>query len=796
MPRHTGDVGVGGSGSASQSPAAEAGSPESKSRTSKKAQRPSWSELDALRQSVAAIRQRCYHLEAVLAKFVPQLGQTGPDGAPMYAYSVQGEAGEFMKEEAEVNHSFGPEVASGSRDRAAFTSIDRIREEGQIAESDGEVEGRDRQQDHTNRSTLRRTAEDEAQSTPPTLLTPGWPVASSSLFPPSPGLSLEPSRTLTSFSGLHPQGEILPDREQSDLIVRYSLERVGWQHGAVHGGSFKAECEEFFSWGERRGVMVNHCWLALYYAVLCVGTKHMSSQDRTDCGLISGNRERPTQGKIPNRIFADDAVGLPKAFFDASVDALHRGNFMGKHSIYSLQAIVILVMTCQDVGGSDLIATLLACGIRIAQHLNIHRFPSDADWEDRRRQQGVDPYSPDGIKALIDREVRKRLWCALTTEDWVGIPYRRSYAIFPSHFSTPLPTNSHDEDLANGSLIIRPLEEPTHVSKLIISIKVASCVRRFFEDVNSLGGLSYDLCLQIDREIREIIRTCPSYLSPDANIRHLPSFVGSFRNYWIMSVHHKLLIIHRAFLGKSFRDPRYAYSRKAAIEAARVIIQRFLMGSHLPQHVWTAIYHAISASTILILDVFQSSTSDLSDDIINKRLEVTSALDELERLSPSSPIAARGAQLLGTLLAEEQKHRRPGGTDGHESNGDRKRKMGDNDPGGRFGDAAKRIVSSVGSSSRPRANSDNHPGLRASYSHFHPHSHSHSRSRSPSTLFPHYPPHVSPGASDGSLTQESLDSILWNGLGAQIGADPEANSLDFWRMLDASFEPAMDQQWQ
>lgn len=76
--------------------------------------------------------------------------------------------------------------------------------------------------------------------------------------------------------------------------------------------------------------------------------------------------------------------------------------------------------------GSDLIATLLACGVRIAQHLNLHRFDSDADWDARRRQQGVDPHSPAGIKALIDREVRKRLWCALSTEDWVSIPYRRS----------------------------------------------------------------------------------------------------------------------------------------------------------------------------------------------------------------------------------------------------------------------------------------------------------------------------------------------------------------------------------
>ena len=50
----------------------------------------------------------------------------------------------------------------------------------------------------------------------------------------------------------------------------------------------------------------------------------------------------------------------------------------------------------------------------------------------------------------------------------------------------------------------------------------------------------------------------------------------------------KLLMCHRVFLGRSFRDSRFAFSRKAAIEAARSIIQELVKGSHLPyQHLWT-----------------------------------------------------------------------------------------------------------------------------------------------------------------------------------------------------------------
>lgn len=77
------------------------------------------------------------------------------------------------------------------------------------------------------------------------------------------------------------------------------------------------------------------------------------------------------------------------------------------------------------------------------------------------------------------------------------------------------------------------------MSKIILMKAVASCIRRFFEDINSTGGLSYDLCLQIDGEVRKIISTAPAYLAPNANISHLPPWVGWMSHYWTMSVQHK-----------------------------------------------------------------------------------------------------------------------------------------------------------------------------------------------------------------------------------------------------------------
>lgn len=89
-------------------------------------------------------------------------------------------------------------------------------------------------------------------------------------------------------------------------------------------------------------------------------------------------------------------------------------------------------------------------------------------------------------------------------------------------------------------MIIRSPSEPTPVSKLITMFKTASCLRRFFEDTdNAQGGASYELCLQVDREIRDIIQQAPTYLRPNADLESLPPFAQWMNHYFIMSVSSK-----------------------------------------------------------------------------------------------------------------------------------------------------------------------------------------------------------------------------------------------------------------
>lgn len=77
------------------------------------------------------------------------------------------------------------------------------------------------------------------------------------------------------------------------------------------------------------------------------------------------------------------------------------------------------------------------------------------------------------------------------------------------------------------------------MSKILVAHKVASCIRRFFDDVNARGDrdLSYDLLLDVDREIRGIIETGPAFLrADDKAIEAQPPWVRWMLHWWIMSV--------------------------------------------------------------------------------------------------------------------------------------------------------------------------------------------------------------------------------------------------------------------
>ena len=125
-----------------------------------------------------------------------------------------------------------------------------------------------------------------------------------------------------------------------------------------------------------------------------------------------------------------DRLVLPNAFISAAEDALYAGSFMTRPSLWTVQAIAILSLCGHNVCDSDLLSSLLAVGIKMAQSLGLHSLGRRSRAIETKQSQGVDLSGHVDVAEVVDVEMGKRVWWALVLEDWFAIPFRGVWGEF------------------------------------------------------------------------------------------------------------------------------------------------------------------------------------------------------------------------------------------------------------------------------------------------------------------------------------------------------------------------------
>ncbi|GAA5980410.1 hypothetical protein JCM10908_001645 [Rhodotorula pacifica] len=439
-------------------------------------------------------------------------------------------------------------------------------------------------------------------------------------FSPNP-LAVYPSATALA--------RILPPLSDCERIVSHTLDWTGWLHGSVHAPTFRAEVQEFWAAPvETRLEKANPAWLALFFAQLCCGLRHSTREQLEHLG--------------PNGLSDEDVQVLSKAHFDAALACLYRSHFLDNRQLHAVQAVAVLVIGCQDGAFSNVFPSLLSLGIAMAQDLGFHRLPSDEAWAKSVADQSLEQR----VQSLIAFETKKRVFWALTSEDWFSIHHRRMSTVQPTQVTTPLPSNAHDEDFLAGTIINRPPSEYTVTSKLLIWIQLARILQQAFQHLDDHPQPSYTFILELDKRMRTMLARMPSWLtSPEAPTANLPPNAAWVRNAFIISSNHKVLVLHRAFF------LRYETSRRRAIEASRRILRE---AAHCGDtRMWTVPYHISAAASVICLDLFQRTSSPQT--LRDERAEVEIGLATLRRMASFSGIASRGTALIQNLLEEEAK---------------------------------------------------------------------------------------------------------------------------------------------
>ncbi|KAF6808140.1 fungal specific transcription factor domain-containing protein [Colletotrichum sojae] len=212
--------------------------------------------------------------------------------------------------------------------------------------------------------------------------------------------------------------------------------------------------------------------------------------------------------------------------------------------------------------GLWLIVSLLT---RVAYRMGYHR---DAKWF-----PSLTPFQA---------EMRRRTWALVRMADvvfshQVSLPSM----IYGHDCDTQLPNNIFDEEFGPDTKVLPPSRaktEPTPIAYMIAKSKLCIEMGDILQATNRVGKqVPYDEILRFDARLREINQELPPHLKvTPLETSHDPVTLIIAR-FNINILYLKIIcLLHKKYVPRARQNPRYAYSRRSAVEAALETLQHLV----------------------------------------------------------------------------------------------------------------------------------------------------------------------------------------------------------------------------
>jgi len=176
-------------------------------------------------------------------------------------------------------------------------------------------------------------------------------------------------------------------------------------------------------------------------------------------------------------------------------------------------------------------------------------------------------------EALLQREIGRRVWNALTSQDWLCSTSQGMYTLQRRHYTTIPPRHFDEETFMPVTHELTPTF--THISNYLNEI--AHILVRYLDDMFDAPDIAakYDVVLKYDAIMRGTsIEKMPKWLSTHTPYNpEWPEWAVWARRSYQASCAHKIIMIHQSFLYRSFKDVRYTYSRWACISSSKTIVE-------------------------------------------------------------------------------------------------------------------------------------------------------------------------------------------------------------------------------
>ena len=344
---------------------------------------------------------------------------------------------------------------------------------------------------------------------------------------------------------------LIPTSLQMSRLVEYHEQCLLWYHGCVHGPTFRTELNTALQGSD--GLQLKRLdlrWSALLFSIMAASLTCTSDSVAHSWGFT----------KVQKRY-------LSKQWYEASVACLHLGDYTSKLNVYSIQAIQVLSISAHIIGFSNKQFVIFGVALRIAQNLGLQRLAQDPDLDEFPADSAGMLSSRKDV--LIRREVGRRIWAQMCTQDWFSIPSSDMYYINKRHFTTSRPRRIDDENMVPAGDQV-----PVATDSGNLMYDFASLMADFHDSITALSdpAAKYDQVLKYDSRMRAL-RETPYLASTEKSDISEPQWVRWAKGVASIVQAHKIIMIHRSFLGKSFTDPRYAYTRWASIAASKTILR-------------------------------------------------------------------------------------------------------------------------------------------------------------------------------------------------------------------------------
>lgn len=344
---------------------------------------------------------------------------------------------------------------------------------------------------------------------------------------------------------------LIPSSNMIRQLVDYHEKTLAWFHNSINLPLFHREVSEAL---QKSGNIELRCqdmrWCALLFAVMAASLACASTSSTRSWGF--GRSEKCL---------------LATRWYEAIASCLQLGHYASKHHMHSIQAVQVGAISAHILGFSNEQFVLFGSCYRLAQSLGLHKLAIDGS-----------PESPDTLRSelsqlqrdtLIKRETGRKLWTGLCTQDWLSIASSDMYCLHKKQFTTSKPRRV---DIETMSLVDKHI--PIGVDFGNYMYDIASLMADFHDATAGLEDVSehYDEVLKYDSRLRALgPETClpPSLKSSSMN----PPWVRWARLTCHVLHAHKLIMMHRRFLSRSFTNPKFTYTRWASVDSAKKILE-------------------------------------------------------------------------------------------------------------------------------------------------------------------------------------------------------------------------------